>query len=158
DLAVKAMASLKGEVPIRLKIMGDSNKLAEVLDLASQLGVRDSIELVGRVPIEQVAGEMRDADVGISCHRAGIFGDLYFSTKIVEYLTQGLPVLSPRTYTIGKYFPDDCLFYFEPGSDAALAENLRFMWNNPAEVLRRLTQARQLLPRLSWQAEKTKFL
>ena len=32
------------------------------------------------------------------------------------------------------------------------------MWNNPAEVLRRLTQARQLLPRLSWQAEKAKFL
>jgi glycosyltransferase involved in cell wall biosynthesis len=57
-LAVKAMARLNGEVPIRLKIMGDGNKLAEVLDLASQLGVRDSIELVGRVPIEQVACEM----------------------------------------------------------------------------------------------------
>ena len=40
-LAVKAMARLKGEVPIRLKIMGDGNKLAEVLELASQLGVRD---------------------------------------------------------------------------------------------------------------------
>ena len=57
-LAVKAVARLNGEVPIRLKIMGDGNKLGEVLDLASQLGVRDSIELVGRVPIEQVAGEM----------------------------------------------------------------------------------------------------
>ena len=157
-LAVRAMARLKGEVPIKLRILGEGNRLAEVFKLAATLGVANSVEHVGSVPIERVRGEMRDADVGISCHRAGIFGDLYFSTKIVEYLTQGLPVLSPRTYTIGKYLSDDCLFYFEPGSDAALAENLRFMWNNPAEVLRRLTQARQLLPRLSWQAEKAKFL
>jgi hypothetical protein len=54
--------------------------------------------------------------------------------------------------------PDDSLFYFEPGSEAALVEALRFMWNNPAEVLRRLAVARALLPRLSWQAERTKFL
>ncbi|MGE5711397.1 MAG: glycosyltransferase family 4 protein, partial [Nitrospira sp.] len=157
-LAVKAMARVKGEVPIRLKIMGDGNKLAEVLDLASQLRVRDSIELVGRVPIEQVADEMRKADVGISCHRAGIFGDLYFSTKIVEYLTQGIPVLSPRTYTIHKYLPDDCLFYFEPGSDASFAEAIRLVWHNPTEVFKRLAEARKSLARLSWQAEKDRFL
>jgi glycosyltransferase involved in cell wall biosynthesis len=157
-LAVKAMARLNGEVPIRLKIMGDGNKLAEVLDLASQLGVRDSIELVGRVPIEQVADEMRKADVGISCHRAGIFGDLYFSTKIVEYLTQGLPVVSPRTCTIRKYLPEDCLFYFEPGNEASLAEAIRLVWHNPAEVFKRLAESRKSLARLSWQAEKERFL
>jgi len=32
------------------------------------------------------------------------------------------------------------------------------MWNNPPEVLRRLQRARQLLPRLSWQSEKNRFL
>jgi glycosyltransferase involved in cell wall biosynthesis len=157
-LAVKAMARLNGEVPIRLKIMGDGNKLAEVLDLASQLGVRDSIELVGRVPIEEVAGEMRKADVGISCHRAGIFGDLYFSTKIVEYLSQGLPVVSPRTCTIRKYLPEDCLFYFEPGNEVSLAEAIRLVWHNPAEVFKRLAESRKSLARLSWQAEKDRFL
>jgi glycosyltransferase involved in cell wall biosynthesis len=101
---------------------------------------------------------MRNADVGLSCHRAGVFGDLYFSTKIVEYLTQGLPVVSPRTHTITKYLSDDCLFYFEPGSDEALADTLRSMWQNPPEVLRRLSRARALLPRLSWQTEKQKLV
>jgi glycosyltransferase involved in cell wall biosynthesis len=157
-LAVRAMARVAGEVPVKLRILGEGNRLTEVLDLASTLGVADLVEHIGSVPIDKVRDEMRNADAGISCHRAGIFGDLYFSTKIVEYLTQGLPVLSPRTYTISKYLSDDCLFYFEAGSDAALADNLRFMWHNPVEVLRRLTRARELLPRLSWQAEKSKFL
>jgi glycosyltransferase involved in cell wall biosynthesis len=157
-LAVRAMVRLAGEVPVKLRILGEGNRLTEVLNLAATLGVADSVEHIGSVPIDRVRGEMRKADVGISCHRAGVFGDLYFSTKIVEYLTQGLPVLSPRTYTISKYLSDDSLFYFEPGSDAALAENLRFMWHNPEEVLRRLAQARTLLPVLSWQTEKSKFL
>lgn len=157
-LAVKAIARLAGEVPVKLRILGEGNRLRQVLDLAGSLGVASSVEHVGSVPIDRVRDEMKKADVGISCHRAGIFGDLYFSTKIVEYLTQGLPVLSPRTYTIGKYLSEDILLYFEPGSDAALAERLRFMWHNRADVLQRLARAREVLPRLSWQAEKSKLL
>jgi glycosyltransferase involved in cell wall biosynthesis len=157
-LAVRAIARLAGQVPVRLKILGEGNRLAEVLALASALGVRDSIEHLGLVPIDKVRAELKKADIGISCHRAGVFGDLYFSTKIVEYLTQGLPVLSPRTRTICRYLPDDCMFYFEPGNDAALADCLRFIWQNPAEVSKRLTKAKNVLPRLSWQAEKGKYV
>jgi glycosyltransferase involved in cell wall biosynthesis len=157
-LAVRAIARLAGKVPVKLRILGEGNRLAEVLNLASTLGVRDSIEHVGQVPIDKVRAELKKADVGISCHRAGVFGDLYFSTKIVEYLTQGLPVLSPRTRTISRYLPDDCVFYFEPGNEIALADCLRFVWQNPAEVSQRLTNARAVLPRLSWQAEKGKFV
>ena len=156
-LAVKAIARLAGEIPVKLRIVGEGNRLTEVLELASTLGVRDSVEPIGLVPLDRVRDEMRKADLGISCHRAGIFGDLYFSTKIVEYLTQGLPVVSPQTYTVGKYLSGDCVFYFEPGNDEALAETLRLMWLNPAEVLRRLARARQSVPRLSWQAEKVEF-
>jgi len=157
-LAVKAIARLAGEVPVRLRIVGAGNTLGQVFNLARSLGVAESIELIGLVPLDRVHEEMRKADVGISCHRAGIFGDLYFSTKIIEYLTQSLPVITPQTYTVSKYVPSDCVFYFEPGNDAALADVIRFMWRNPVEVLRRLTRAKQLLPHLSWQAEKGKFL
>jgi glycosyltransferase involved in cell wall biosynthesis len=157
-LAVRAIARLAGEIPVRLRIVGEGNRLDEALNLASALGVRGSIDHVGLVPIDKVRDEMRNADMGISCHRAGVFGDLYFSTKIVEYLTQGLPVLSPRTRTICRYLPDGAMFYFDAGSEAALAESIRFAWRNPAEVAARLAVARELLPRLSWQAEKGRFV
>jgi glycosyltransferase involved in cell wall biosynthesis len=157
-LAVRAMSKVANDVPVKLRILGDGNRLAEVLTLAASLGLEKSVEHVGTVPIDRVRDEMQNADVGISCHRAGVFGNLYFSTKIVEYLTQGLPVISPRTYTIAKYLSEDALFYFEPGSESGLADNLRLMWHNPEEVARRLSRARALLPRLSWQGERTKLL
>lgn len=157
-LVVKAIARVKDEVPVKLRIVGAGTTLSEVFDLARRLGVADSIEGVGTIPLEKVHQEMRKADAGISCQRGSVFGDLCFSTKIVEYLTQGLPVLTPQTYTVLKYLPTDSVFYFEPGNDASLANAIRLMWHNPAEVLRRLARARQLLPRLSWQAEKERFL
>src|SRR5207245_2819674 len=67
-MAVKAMARLNGEVTIWLKIMGDGNKLAEVLDLAYQLVVRDSNRLVGRVLIVGVVVEMTSVDVDVRRH------------------------------------------------------------------------------------------
>jgi len=157
-LAVTAMAALAKDIPVRLKIIGDGNRLSQVLQLATARGVRDAIEVSGKLPIENVATEMRKADIGVSCHRAGVFGDLYFSTKIIEYLTQSLPVVTSRTRTICRYLPEDCLFYFEPGNAEALADTIRYMWNNPTEVLRRLRNARALLSQLSWQTEKAKLL
>jgi glycosyltransferase involved in cell wall biosynthesis len=152
------MAKLKPQIPLTLRIMGRGNRLSEVLELATTLGVRDSIELVAPVPVDRVAAEMSKADVGISCHRGGIFGDLYFSTKIVEYLTQGLCVLSPRTITVNRYLPEDTLFYFTPGDVDAFAEAISFAWRNPTEVLKRLARAREILPQLSWNAEKGRFI
>ncbi|MGB2715280.1 MAG: glycosyltransferase family 4 protein [Vicinamibacterales bacterium] len=157
-LAVGAIARLVREIPVKLRILGEGNRLAEVFAVAASSGVAASIEHLGLVPIEQVPAEMRKADVGVSCHRAGVFGDLYFSTKIVEYLTQGLPVVSPRTTTITKYLPEECLFFFDAGSEEAMVDQLRFIWRNHAEVARRLEKSRALLPQLSWQAERSKFV
>ena len=157
-LAVKAMARIVSEVPIKLKILGDGNRLTEILNLASSLGVGDAVERIGPVPIDKVSEEMRNADVGISCHQSGVFGDLYFSTKIVEYLTQGLPVLTTRTPTITRYLSEDSLFYYQPGDEKGMADTLRHMWQNPAEVLRCMAAGRELVPRLSWESEKEKFV
>src|SRR2546429_1489373 len=41
-LAVKAIARLVGEVPVKLRIIGEGNKLAKVLKMAVPLGVPDS--------------------------------------------------------------------------------------------------------------------
>ena len=78
------LLDFESEIPVTLRILGEGNRLTDVLNLASTLGVRDSVEHIGLVPIDRVPTEMRKADVGISCHGAGIFGDLYFSTKIMS--------------------------------------------------------------------------
>lgn len=159
DIAVKALAIASREIPkIRFQILGDGNRLEHVLSIARDLRIDDKVELLPSVNIHEVKNIMANADVGISTHQAGVFGDLYFSTKIIEFMTQGLPVVSSRTYTIDKYIPDDSIFYFEPENVEDLAKQIIYICKNPDVVLEKIKNSRKLLSKYSWQEEKIKLL
>jgi glycosyltransferase involved in cell wall biosynthesis len=159
DIAIKALAVASREIPnISFQILGEGNRLVQVLSLANDLGISDKVELLPTVKIHEVKNIMANADVGISTHQAGVFGDLYFSTKIIEFMTQGLPVISSRTYTIDKYIPDDSIFYFEPENVEDLAKKIVYVCNNPDVVLEKIKNSRKLIAQYSWQEEKSKYL
>jgi glycosyltransferase involved in cell wall biosynthesis len=159
DIAVKALAIASREIPkIRLQILGEGNRLDHILSLARELGIADKVEFLPIVKLHEVKNIMANADVGISPHQAGVFGDLYFSTKIIEFMTQGLPVVSSRTYTIDKYIPEDAIFYFEPENVEDLARQMIFMYHNPAAVADKIRNSKKLLSKYIWQEEKGKYL
>lgn len=159
DIAVKALAIALREIPnIRFQILGEGNRLEQVLSTARDLGIGDKVEMLPPVKIHEVKNIMANADIGISTHQAGVFGDLYFSTKIIEFMTQGLPVISSRTYTIDKYIPDDSIFYFEPENVEDLAKQIIYICNNPDVVLEKIKNSRKLISQYSWQEEKKRYL
>ncbi len=155
DIAVKALALVSRTIPnIEFRILGVGNRLEEVLSLAQDLGIGDKVVHLRPVLLEQVKDIMASADVGISTHSGGKFGDLYFSTKIIEFMTQGLPVISSRTYTIEQYIPNDSIIYFEPGKVEDLASQIMWMYNNPSLVEEKIQNSRKLLAKYNWQEEK----
>lgn len=159
DVAVRAFARAVEEVPgLRFQILGAGPKVPEILQLADELGIADIVELLEPVPVEEVSGIMGRADAGISTHQSGVFGDLYFSTKIIEFMTQGLPVVASRTYTIAKYVPEECIFYFTPQDVEDLARTIVRMCQNPGLVQERVKNSRELLSRYVWQEEGRHFL
>ncbi len=159
DVAIKALALASKYIrQIKLLIVGDGNDLDRVLQLAHSLGTADCVEHMKPVDIEKLAGLMEDADVGISCHQGGLFGDLQFCTKILDYLTQGLPVVSSRTKTIKRYIPEDAVFYFEPENAQDMAKQIIEIWNNPDLVRDKMEYAKRLLNLYTWQKEKYKLV
>ncbi len=159
DIAVRAIAIASKSIPsIRLNIVGDGNRIEQVLDLAKELSIAERVTHLKPVRHQLVKDLMAEADVGISTHQAGAFGDLYFSNKIVEFLTQGLPVVISRTKTITYYLPDDALFFCEPESPEGCADQLMTIWSNPNCVIQKLTRARKIAEQLNWDSEKKNLL
>lgn len=155
DIAVRAVAIAAQRIPlIRLRILGDGNRVQQVLDLAKALGISDRVDYLRPVGVEAVRQIMADADVGISTHQAGVFGDLYFSNKLVEFLTQGLPVVTSRTRTVAAYLSDDAVFFFPPGDPEECARQLIAVWADADDVVRKLERARVVVQRLNWQTER----
>jgi glycosyltransferase involved in cell wall biosynthesis len=159
DIAVRALAEVSRSIPnVRLLILGTGNRLQEIFTLGRQLGIADKIEHLKPVRIEAVKEVMANCDVGITTHQSGNFADLYFSTKIVEFMTQGIPVISSRTATISKYIPENSVFYFEPLQVDDLVRQILMMYSNPAIVLDRIRNARVLTSELNWQEEERRFI
>jgi len=159
DVAVQALAIASPYLPpTTLRFLGEGNDLERVLRLAEDLGVHQKIECLESVHIDQLGKFMKDADIGISCQQSGPFGDLQFSAKVLDYLSQGLPVVSSRTKTLARYIPEDTVFYFQPGNAKDMAEKIVFLWNHPDIVKRKMENAKKLFPLYTWQHEKPKFI
>jgi len=159
DMAVKAIAKLSSKIPnINLQILGSGNRLEQLLELSQKLGVADKVEHIKPVNQDRVIEIMDGADMGISTHRAGIFGDLYFSTKILEFMTQGLPVISSRTYTIEQLIPESAIFYFEPGNVDDLIRQISFICNNPEVVVDKIRNSREVVLTYNWGKEHRALL
>jgi glycosyltransferase involved in cell wall biosynthesis len=158
DIAVRALAIASKSIPgLRLRIVGEGNRVTEVRRLACELAVIDRVEFIDTVSAEQIPAIMADADIGISTHAGGIFGALYFSNKILEYMSQGLPVIASRTETLVRYIPENAIFYFEPGNAQDMAAKILHVWNDPAGVIHRIAVGRALISRYTWEAEKNKL-
>jgi glycosyltransferase involved in cell wall biosynthesis len=159
NVAIQALKIASPHLPpITLRLLGEGNDLERIFHLAEDLGVRQRIEYFMPVQIDRLRDFMKDADIGISCNQGGPFGDLQFSVKIIDYLSQGLPVVTSRTKTLARYVPGDTVFYFEPENAEDMAEKIIFLWNHPDIVRQKMENAKKLFPRYTWQSEKSKLV
>ena len=128
DVAIRALARLKDVVPhCELHLYGGGgggNAQKQLSKLASELDLTGRVRFCGLVPLDQIPDVMANADIGVVPKRADTFGNEAYSTKIMEFMSQGIPVVASRTAVDTYYFSDDTVCFFESGNDEAMAEVL----------------------------------
>jgi glycosyltransferase involved in cell wall biosynthesis len=141
-VAIKALARLKDRVPAcELHLIGGGggrNAQGDLADLASGLGLNGRVRFFGTIPLDQVPQVMANADIGVVPKLADSFGNEAYSTKIMEFMSQGIPVVASRTAIDTYYFGDETVCFFESGDDEAMAE-----------VMAKLIEDKKLFDRMS---------
>ncbi len=116
DLAIEAFAELKKKVPnAEFHLYGGGTTTAELLALAARLGVGESVKYLGTASMDQMPALIANADLGIVPKRADSFGNEAYSTKIMEFMSQGVPVVASRTKIDEYYFGDGSVRFFPSG-------------------------------------------
>ena len=77
------------------------------------------------IPMLEIPGELERAQIGVVPTLRDEFTEHLLPVKLLEYLHMGLPAIAPRLPVIQRYFSDDEVRYFEPGSEADLAEAMK---------------------------------
>jgi glycosyltransferase involved in cell wall biosynthesis len=101
---------------------------------------------------------MADADLGIVPKRADSFGNEAYSTKIMEFMALGVPVVVSSTKIDRFYFNDSVVRFFESGNVDALAEAMLEVLKNPALRRRLVDNATRYAVENSWEVRKEDYL
>lgn len=133
DIAINAVAKLVRDFPkIELHIYGSGSSLPELKALTKSLGMEQSVLFFDGVQIDHIPALMANADIGIVPKRAEGFGDQAYSTKIMEFMSQRLPVVLSRTKIDSLYFKDSHAAFFNSGDVDDCARAIRRVITDPA--------------------------
>ncbi len=163
DVAIRALARLvRGDdgapLDVVLDLYGRGDAEPLLRQLADAHGVGERVRFHGRIPVEDVAARIAEADVGLAPTRRDPFTDFSLSTKIFEYAAMGKPVVASRLPTVERYFGPDALCYFEPGDPISLAGTLRRLVDEPERRAAAVIAAGQRVRELSWEREAARYV
>ncbi len=159
DLAIEAFAELKKKVPnAEFHLYGDGTTTAELLALAARLGVGDSVRYLGSAPMEKMAGLISNADLGIVPKRADSFGNEAYSTKIMEFMSQGVPVVASRTKIDAYYFDDGSVRFFPSGNVQEMSKAMLEVIEDEALRERLVQKGLEHVRLHNWDSRKKEYL
>jgi len=159
DIAIRAFNIIKDEVPgVEFHIYGEGSSKCDLIRLTEQLGLTKRILFMDPLPIDQVAVMMKRADFGVVPKRADSFGNEAFSTKILEFMALGIPVIVSKTKIDTFYFNDSVVLFFENGDFHDLAKKMLLMVNDKNLRLKYISNSHRFVNDYKWAKKKRIYL
>jgi glycosyltransferase involved in cell wall biosynthesis len=138
---------------------GGSKKITEELhSLVRRLGLIESVKFCGSVPLDRIGDVVANADLGVVPKRADSFGNEAYSTKIMEFMSQGVPVVVSRTKVDTYYFDEKTVRFFRSGDVTALAEAILDVVGSAELRNGLIAQGLEYAERNGWEEKKKEYL
>lgn len=159
DIALRALAVVARQVStIEMHIYGEGNAKAELERLVDELKLRSRVTLNPPRPLCEIARVMANADLGVVPKRNDSFGGEAFSTKILEFMSVGVPVVVADTTIDKHYFDASMLRFFRAGDEMDLARAMLDAYSDREASQRLAKQASNYAHALSWATKKKDYL
>lgn len=155
DIAVRAFAFFtKQAAHAELHIYGDGPEKHALERLVDELSLKEKVRFFPLVTIEKVARYMAEADLGIVPKRRDLFGDEAFSTKSLEFMALGVPVLMANTTIDRFYFNESLVAFFKAGDDVDLARSLLRLYRNSTLRRKMSERCHAFIAENNWERKK----
>jgi len=160
DIAIEAFARVKEKVPnAEFHIYCGSGAIQnELRELTRKLGLEGSVKFMKAVPLDQMAQVIANADLGVVPKRADSFGNEAYSTKIMEFMSQGVPVVVSRTKIDAFYFEEGVVHFFRSGDSRSMAEAMLDVINSNELRDSLAIRGYEYVKRHGWDQKKKEYL
>lgn len=158
DIAIEAFALIKDKVRnAEFHLYGGGGVEADLVRLVTELGLDGKVRFCGSLPLDQIPDLIANADLGVVPKRADSFGDEAYSTKIMEFMSQGVPVVVARTKIDTFYFDDTVVRFFASGDVQAMADAMLAVIEGKALREALVAKGHEYVEQHSWDVRKNDY-
>ncbi len=152
DLIVEAVARLRADgMDVDVVILGDGDQVPHLREEVRRRRLSGCVHISGRyLPIEAALASVAVADCGVIPNRPSQINRFALSSKLLEYVALGVPVVVARLETLAAHFGEDEVTFFDAGDAGALAEAVRWVHQHPREARARAVRAQRRAERYAW--------
>ena len=158
SVAVHAVAMLPSGVDARLDVYGDGPYRSHVEAEIAELDVRERVALHGRVPMDELPGLLAGSDLALVPSLPEPYMQYSLSTKLLESVAMGIPVIASDLATFRSHFSDAALRYVAGGDPHALADAIGDLAADPDAAGRLSAEARRQAEPYGWAIQAGRYL
>src|SRR5665213_573935 len=159
DIAINAFALIKDRIPnAEFHIYGRGGMESDLVRQVDRLGLNGLVRFFDGLPLYEIADVIANADLGVVPKRADGFGNEAYSTKIMEFMSQGVPVICSRTKIDSFYFDDRTVRFFASGDSHAMAEAMLAVIDSNAVREALVTAGHEYVNGNSWDVRRADYI
>lgn len=160
DIAVQAYARVIQEYPeAEFHIYGAGPEKDKLVQLVGELKVEKNVLFRDFLPIDEIVTVMANSDLAIVPKRSkSTFGTEAASTKILEFMSVGVPIVVSRTKIDSHYHTDSTVKFYDSDDPNQLADAILEMMRDPSLRNRLSANALAYAQEQSWDRKKIEYL
>ena len=157
-LAVKAFGLVHEQLPkTEFHIYGSGADEGNIHQAIESLGLQDKVKMFKSLSIEQIAEKIADADLCLEPKTNSFFSDEAFSTKILEFMAMGIPVLTSDNTVHTYYLTSDVVVFFKSGDVEDMARHLLAVVKDEPLRKRLVRNGLVFIEQLKWKNHKQRY-
>jgi glycosyltransferase involved in cell wall biosynthesis len=161
DIAIRAMPTVLARVPqATFSIYASSwipDYRARLERLIVDLNLMHAVCIHEALTIQELVEVYKSIDIGIVPKRGGFFASEAFSSKILDFMASGIPIVASRTTVDEFYFDDSMIKFFEIDNPADCAFKILDLYENPEKMVLLSDHGRRYAAANTWDIKKKDF-
>ena len=160
DIAIRAFARIADQIPdIEFHIYGEGPAKPSLISLAKELHLNGKVVFHDFLPSDQIARVMANSDLAVEPKRAtSPFGNEAASTKILEFMAVGVPVVVSRTKIHAYYYDDSTVKFYDSDNEADLADCILQLRRDHQLRKQLVSNATRYIQKNNWRVRQQEYL
>ena len=160
DVAIRAFQRVVRELPnAEFHIYGEGPAKPSLISLAKELQLNGKVVFHDFLPSDQIARVMANSDLAVEPKRAtSPFGNEAASTKILEFMAVGVPVVASRTKIHAYYYDDSTVKFYDSDNEADLADCILQLRRDHQLRKQLVSNASRYVQKNNWRVRQHEYL